>query len=595
MVDKTQISIGFLIITILLGSGAGIYYTQFGDDIKFRMDEDKNTIYQLIDSRWLVSGKEYNTLFSGTTKLNRDLSSIYVDKIIRNDTGLYMYHNGLLTNDSKLIEPYLRLGPNSTIDKRYTKYKRGPIIIDTVLYDGMIDDIKKIPLSHKIEIINGSGLLYRYEARQIPYSEEYSGNIKSPLPLDRDMTIEWDEGYNWAKVYKSGIFKVQYKLKSDYESYYIRMFDPPHYEIINDTIYWNDTDFYMNVTPHTITDYGCVEGYLEDVNLNSGHKFVIGFGDTNTTLLSVSFLENSTNSTNNSMYWVDYDIDYYVNHTFDYMNTWAVIEHLHEFKNQTYQFKICMDIEGEGKYDIGVYNLSLNLIEAIDNNLFNYLDPWWNESKSFNNINCTDNSWIGLDNGNSTTGYDTNGDLRPSILYEDSLTSYWGFENNLLDEKCRDDLTNHGISFETSPALGLWASCTPSQSDYADIGTIDNDLKTINWWFRPKVAITSSTSTTSLFSDNSATKGIFFGPFTGLVANEVMLFTEEGNANFYYMTQSIPTTLYYYTLKWNSGTSNYDLYRNDTLWLSMTKKGSPGIINDLAVQQFCRYSTNYLN
>ena len=47
------------------------------------------------------------------------------------------------------------------------------------------------------------------------------------MEFGKNMKIEWDKGFNWAHVFKSGILKVQYKIKSDYAKFNVRLFDPP--------------------------------------------------------------------------------------------------------------------------------------------------------------------------------------------------------------------------------------------------------------------------------------------------------------------------------------------------------------------------------
>ena len=122
MVDKK--TIGLLIVMILL-SGA-VYITLSGQGVKIRVDKDKATFYVFDDNihRWVVGGREYNKLFDGSSLMHRNLSSIYIN----------------VTNTSDTV----------TIT-RFTKYIRGPIIIDTWFFNGKISDKKLFPIMQGLQ------------------------------------------------------------------------------------------------------------------------------------------------------------------------------------------------------------------------------------------------------------------------------------------------------------------------------------------------------------------------------------------------------------------------------------------------------------
>ena len=199
MVDvKTKFIVGFLLVTILVS----ITYVQLGKDVKIRVDKDKTTIY-VYENRWVVGAREYNSLFDGTSKMNRRLSSLNVSTIIDD------------------------IEKTTTIIRR-TGYIRGPVIVDTYFFDGKINDIERTPVFHKIEIFNASGFFFRYEVRDLTYSGlAYALNGETILNFGRNIKIELNPGYRWARVYKSGIVKAQYDINSDYEVFYFVLVDPP--------------------------------------------------------------------------------------------------------------------------------------------------------------------------------------------------------------------------------------------------------------------------------------------------------------------------------------------------------------------------------
>ena len=192
--------VGFLILTILV---SGIVYIQLSNKVKIRVDNDKTTFYVPHEEYpwlWIVSGREYNKLFDGTSLMYRDVSSIKIDTKIEN---------------------------NKTWIIRNTTYQRGPKIVDTYYFDGNINSAEMFPISHTVEIYNGSGYFYRYEVRDLEYSGETKKLDVNSMRFGKNMKVEWQEkNKRWARVYKSGILKVQYDIPSDYEKYEVRLFDP---------------------------------------------------------------------------------------------------------------------------------------------------------------------------------------------------------------------------------------------------------------------------------------------------------------------------------------------------------------------------------
>ena len=195
---KIKIYIG-LIFLVLISSGVYITWPEQG--LKMRIDEDRSTFYLYDDRYWRVSGRELNSLWSGTTKINRDLSTVYVNTTFDLDT-------------------------NETIIIRFTKYRRGPVIVDTYKFDGKNTDIELFPVDHTIEIYNASGYIYQYEVRDLKYDGETIKGVTSPQTFGR-MKITFTDGYYWTTLYKSGILKVRYRVTEDYLKLDNRLFDPP--------------------------------------------------------------------------------------------------------------------------------------------------------------------------------------------------------------------------------------------------------------------------------------------------------------------------------------------------------------------------------
>jgi len=197
MVDN-KITIGVLTLLLL----SGIVIITFQNDLRIRVDNDKSTFYTKNDNnRWVVAGREYNSLFDGSSKMNRVSKSIVVDTQINEET-------------------------NEVVVTRHTEYIRGPTVIDTYLFNSEITSIEMFPISHTVEVIGGKDFFYRYEVRDLVYDGPTNYKATSPASFGRNMKVTWQDGYNWAHIYKAGILKAQYKIESDYEVFEVRLFDP---------------------------------------------------------------------------------------------------------------------------------------------------------------------------------------------------------------------------------------------------------------------------------------------------------------------------------------------------------------------------------
>ncbi len=232
MVNRQDIYVMFLMV-VLISSGA--YITLLNQDLRIRVDEDKTTFYvKNENNRWVVSGREFNKLFDGTSLMNRRLSESEVVTII-DDTS-------------------------STVTiTRYTKYIRGPVIIDTYYFNGKLNGIESFPVSHTVEIFNGSGFFYRYEVRDLVYDGITEKLSITDMSFGRNMKITWQEGYRWARVFKSGILKVQYNIPTDYEIYNVRLFDPRPVDITENIL----------ISPGVFEVRKCDLEYFEDIRYSN--------------------------------------------------------------------------------------------------------------------------------------------------------------------------------------------------------------------------------------------------------------------------------------------------------------------------------------
>lgn len=198
---KEKAQVGFLLLLVLL---SGVVYISLNDQFRLRVDNDKSTFYVKNGVNvWTVAGREYNNLFDGSSKMNRDISG-----------------KGIQINTTYF--------DNSVIITRRTHYIRGPVIQDTYFFLGNLSYPSSFPIYHTVEIFNGSGYFYRYEVRDLSYfgSKKKLDLNETSHAFGKNMKVEWQPGFRWAWVYSSGIVKVQYDISTNYEKYEVRLFDP---------------------------------------------------------------------------------------------------------------------------------------------------------------------------------------------------------------------------------------------------------------------------------------------------------------------------------------------------------------------------------
>lgn len=214
------------ILTILIASSA--VYITFSEDVRIRVDNDKTTFYvphSEYNWIWTISGREYNRLFDGSSMMYRNVSGIEVNTSIEG---------------------------NEIMITRKTPYIRGPIVIDKYYFEGNITDVELFPIKHTVNIINGSGYFYRYEVRDLEYhGDTYKLKSETELTFGKNMNVHLQEDYRWAWVYKRGIVKAQYDIKSNNETFNVRLFDPTAFSQYS--LLWNiTTDFDSNDETATV-------------------------------------------------------------------------------------------------------------------------------------------------------------------------------------------------------------------------------------------------------------------------------------------------------------------------------------------------------
>jgi hypothetical protein len=191
------------VLALLVAIYASYVLITMGSDVRLKVESTKTTFYVFDGSRWDVTAIEYNKLYNGT-------------KLVAKNTASPVYVRTNIDDVAKTV----------TITRK-TVYKNSVQIIDTYFFDGKNNDVKLFPIYHKIEIINGSGLIYQYEVDGLPYSGPSVIMPDSPQHFGKGMSVTWQPGYYYSLLDSSGNLTIKYKVNSSYEAYDVRVFDPP--------------------------------------------------------------------------------------------------------------------------------------------------------------------------------------------------------------------------------------------------------------------------------------------------------------------------------------------------------------------------------
>ena len=230
-------------------------YIFMPDNIKISVENTRTKYSVWEDESWTLSATEYINLYDGTTKMrakSRDVSYNITDNI--------------------------------TTIIRISLWKDNIKTIDTYKFDSTVKDVEFIPIEHKLECFNCKGKIVHYEYRDIVYNDVTRKAI-SPECFGLNMKIEWQENdeFMWAKLYQqkyaSDKLIIRYRPDTDYNVYFVRMYDPkiPIKTCDFKTVYWNITLNHYKKVESCYDTYLIVDCKEKDaiVNLTAASKELV--------------------------------------------------------------------------------------------------------------------------------------------------------------------------------------------------------------------------------------------------------------------------------------------------------------------------------
>lgn len=161
------------------------------------------------NNAWVLSGTETAKLYSGSTSISRISSE-----------GKVLYKNYI--DDS---------GKNISEVNVINKYANGVQLIDTYIFQGDNKAKELFPVIHYKDVFgdNAVGLILQYEVSSLAYTG-VTRNAVSPESFGHNMKVEWQSGAYYQKITKgltSSKLTVKYKITSNGQRFYMRLFDPP--------------------------------------------------------------------------------------------------------------------------------------------------------------------------------------------------------------------------------------------------------------------------------------------------------------------------------------------------------------------------------
>lgn len=149
------------------------------------------------------------------------------------------------------------------------------------------------------------------------------------------------------------------------------------YEIDGDTVTFEDSRVYFSATPHTINKDGWVEMEFRSKIYTGDVDVVFGFDTDSSRPLA---MERWTGSA-----WVNFGSDYEtMDYDYDGKDRWYLLKDKPVVAGNTYTVRVWVDINEftSGKYDFAIKPSGETLAQAIANDHFYILDPWWNSTFS---------------------------------------------------------------------------------------------------------------------------------------------------------------------------------------------------------------------
>ncbi len=142
---------------------------------------------------------------------------------------------------------------------------------------------------------------------------------------------------------------------------------------IGNKVYVDDAQLYLSAEPHTASSSGWVYGEINVKQYNGDIDIGFGFDKTISYPTTIEYkLSNGTWKTIDSLFDQ-------VNVNYNDKDLWYVADSINLNTGQLYEYRFWLEVEGKGKYDIAVKPSIYTINQAISNNAFYLLDPFYDD------------------------------------------------------------------------------------------------------------------------------------------------------------------------------------------------------------------------
>lgn len=215
---KVVYALSPFLLMIILASAMQVVLV---DKVKLDVQSTRAKYNVFEDGGWVHSGTEYVYLFDGSKKMRARFRTDPVN---------------------------VSLGGSKFMIYKKAYFKDGVVLTQSYFFDKSLSNVESVPIDHEIVCENCVGKIVHFEYRDVGYSGETRVAF-SPESFDHKMKVEWQEGYDWAKVYQNKVVSdklvIRYRPELSEEVYHVRMFDPEQnvtvLHPVNGTTYTNST------------------------------------------------------------------------------------------------------------------------------------------------------------------------------------------------------------------------------------------------------------------------------------------------------------------------------------------------------------------
>lgn len=210
----------------------------------------------------------------------------------------------------------------------------------------------------------------------------------------------------------------------------------------------NNTRALINVYPCHATQSGWIYASISSKQFGGDINFALGTSKRDVRFSNFQLHGNWTDVNGTNVEWKNFNMTI-INYTFDGKDLWYVGKDFPIVQGQDYLIRYWVEIEGDGKYDAAFWRSVDTIAQAIANDRFLYVDPYYNATGGviiFSDYNLTDRmfAYYKLDEMSTTQSKDSLDNLTNVTFALSSGVSFGKINNSRIF-----NATSYGTSTDT--------------------------------------------------------------------------------------------------------------------------------------------------